>query len=83
MVKRKFYDILKSKEYNPKALQKLPFRMDSTGPLCEVTLLKEYDNPMDSIDNNDFTLKVSDREVTDIKVKKDILARLVYNHKDF
>ena len=56
--------------------------MDSTGPLYEVTLLKEYDDPMDAITNDDFKLKTNNKEIIDKELKKSILARLVYHHKD-
>jgi hypothetical protein len=83
MGKKTFYEVLASNEYNPGEIQKLPFRMDLTGPLYEVTLGTQYSNPMDAIKNNDFKLKSNNKEITSRGLKLSILARLVYNHKSF
>jgi hypothetical protein len=87
MAKKTFYEILNSNEYSLASLQKLSFKMDATGPRCQVVFGKKYSDPRDSIENNDFTLKLmsipADKEITEDKSKKSILARLIYNHKDF
>jgi hypothetical protein len=81
MSKKSFYEILLSGEYTPNALRKLPFRMDSTGPLYEVILLSKNKNYIDTINKNNFKLKVGNIEITDKKVKLSVLLKLVYNHK--
>jgi hypothetical protein len=83
MAKKTFFQILQSGEYDNNDIKKLPFRMNGVGPLYEVTLLKVNSDPMDTINNNDYKLKTNDKEIIDTAVKKSILARLVYNHKDF
>jgi hypothetical protein len=81
MVKKNFYEVLQSGKYDSKAIQKLPFRIDETGPLFEVTLSKKYNPVIDAIKSDDFTLKVNGIEIKDSEKKISLLGKLVYNHK--
>jgi hypothetical protein len=82
MGKKTFYEVLKSNEYTPKAIQKLPFRIDEAGPLFEVILSKSYNPVIDRIRSDDFTLKINGIEIKDSETKMSILDKLIYNHKN-
>jgi hypothetical protein len=85
MTKKSFYEILNSNEYSIEALQSLAFRMDINGPQYHVVFGKKYPNPKDSIENDDFKLKMFTpitQEITNTELKKTFLERFINHHKD-
>jgi hypothetical protein len=85
MAKKTFYEILQDKEYTKEAIEKLAFRMDFKGPQYNIIFGDKYSNLMDSIENGDFILKSFtpvEQEIKDANVKKNLLNRLFYNHKN-
>lgn len=81
MVNRSFYNLVND-NYPKDSLDKLCFKMDFTGPIYRITFGEKYEKPLEAIENNDFKLEITApivKEITDKKVKKNILLRLI-NH---
>lgn len=86
MTNKSFYDILNTNSHTKESLHKLYFKMDTHGPIYSINFGENYIDPKQAIENDDFIIEMKTpviKEITDKKIKKNILSRLIYHEKGF
>lgn len=86
MTNKSFYDILNTNSHTKESLHKLYFKMDTYGPIYSINFGENYLDPKQAIENDDFIIEMKTpviKEITDKKIKKNILSRLIYHEKGF
>jgi hypothetical protein len=84
MAKETFYEAVDSNRYKKEDIGKLVFKREEGGPQYKVVPGDKYSDPRDSIENDDFTLRMiipANHNITDPQRKKVILEQLFHNGK--
>ena len=82
MAKETFYEAVKSERYNQEELERIVFRMEGDGPKYKITFGKNYSNPKEAIDNDDFIVRMifpSNHNINDSARKRNLLNLLYHN----
>jgi hypothetical protein len=82
MAIEKFYDALNSNNYNKEELGRLVFRLEPNGPQFKVIPGDKYSDPRESIENNDYRVRMffpGNHEITNPERKKEMLEQFFHN----
>ena len=82
MAIEKFYDALNSDNYDKEELGRLVFMLEANGPRYEVILGEKYSTAKESIENDDYRVRMFfpiNKNITNLQRRKEMLEHFFHN----